>query len=171
MKNMYWVKTGAACLVMAAGMCLMGAAWAQPAQMPGGEKVRGERVRKDFSEMFEKMQLSGGQQARLDANRERHKGEMEAIRRQMNAKRQELREALEQPAMDINRVRQVHSELKELMLKKEDQHLSAILEIRGILTPEQFAQFQQMDRRGRKHSRPNMPPEGAPGPDAGPDGM
>lgn len=171
MKILSSIRTSAVCLVAAAVMCAAGPVWAQPAAGPGGEEVRKERVRRDFAEMFEKMQLSAEQKARLDANRERHKGEMEALRQQMRDKRKELSAALEQPAMDISKVRQVHGELKELMLKKEDQHLSAILEIRGILTPEQFAQFQQMDRRGRKHGRPRTPPDGTPGPDMVPDGM
>lgn len=113
------------------------------------------RGKKHFAEMFEKLKLTKEQRDQLDKNREAHKAVFEDLKEKISAKHQQLRTLLDSPVLDIARVKATHQELKDLLNQKEDQHLAAILEVREILTPEQFVEFQKMapDRKGGPFGR------------------
>jgi Spy/CpxP family protein refolding chaperone len=98
--------------------------------------------------MFKKLNLSKEQQAQMDGNREKHRAEFEAMKKQMSDKREALRKVLDAEMLDMKAVQAAHQELKDLILKMEDYHLAAVLEIRQVLTPEQFKQFQAMAPKG-----------------------
>ncbi|MBF0593587.1 MAG: Spy/CpxP family protein refolding chaperone [Candidatus Omnitrophica bacterium] len=152
------LKGGILCAGILAAAFYAPAVWAQtPDAKVADSQVKPEdreaKIKKHFAEMAETLKLTKEQQAQLDKNREQRKAEFESSREKISAKRQELREALDGTQLDIKKVTAIHNELKELMIKREDQHLAAILEIRQVLTPEQFAQFQKMgaERKGPPH--------------------
>lgn len=93
-------------------------------------------------EIFESLGLSEEQKARLTENRKKFKESgkeaMEAIRKT----REELKAEMSKPELDMNRVNQLHAQLKDQIIKREDARLANILEVRKILTPEQYKQFQ-----------------------------
>ena len=145
MKTRYEKSLRNVCLGGVVAILFMGSVWAQPAQ--GGrmnDKDRQEHGKKFFAEISEKLNLTKEQQTKIDANREKNRKEFEAIKEQLQAKQKELSQALEAAVLDMNNVGKIHSEFKALMAKKEDQRLAAILEVRQVLTPGQFAQFQKM---------------------------
>ncbi|MBF0387431.1 MAG: Spy/CpxP family protein refolding chaperone [Candidatus Omnitrophica bacterium] len=138
------------CGIMAVAL-MAPAAWAQaPAESPVSEKKMEEKSKGHFADLAEQLKLTKEQKAQLDKNRAQRKAEFESSREKISAKRLELKTALESPELDIRKVTAIHNELKAIMSKREDDHLAAILEIRKLLTPEQFAQFQKMapDRKG-----------------------
>ena len=149
------MKTGYEKSVRSIGLCalmavfLMGSVWAQRAGADAGDRERGQ---KGFGQMVEKLKLTPDQKEKFDANREKDREEAVALREQMSAKQKELSQALEAVVLDRNNVNRIHGEYKALVAKKEDARLASILEIRSILTPDQFSQYQSMmsEKRGPK---------------------
>jgi Spy/CpxP family protein refolding chaperone len=142
------------CLGIIGAILVMNLAWAQPLDMPPmKDKDMQERGKKLFAEMAAKLKLSPEQQSMLDQNRKKHMHEFDNLMQQTFAKREELRKALDESQLDMQKVQRIQAELKGLMDQMEDQHLMAVLEIRKILTPHQFAEFQAMapDRHGPPH--------------------
>lgn len=122
---------------------LAGAASARPMDSDMGKDKKGY-AKKMFAGMAKDLALTDEQKARLDANREKKMEAFRDFREKMAVKYQELAQALEAPVLDMAQVQKIHGELKALVVQKEDQHLATILEVRQILTPEQFANFQKM---------------------------
>ena len=130
------------------------------AEMPMGNEGQGKGphkgMGKQFSGMFEELGLSDEQKEALKKNREQHGKEFGDLREKMRAKRQELGAELQKAEFDMEKVKSIHGELKAVMMTMEDQQLAAILEIRKVLTAEQFARFEakalEMRKgRGRPH--------------------
>ena len=133
------------CLGSLMAIFFMGSVWAQPGN--GGsmsDREGQEHNKKRFAEISEKLNLTKEQQAKIDANREQTRKEFDAQREQIVAKQKELSTALEAATLDMNNVTKIHNEFKALTAKREDQRLAAILQVRQILTPEQFSQFMKM---------------------------
>ncbi|MBF0121876.1 MAG: periplasmic heavy metal sensor [Candidatus Omnitrophica bacterium] len=138
------------------GVCLgglmaifcIGSVWAQPQGDLANDKDGGK---KRLVQIAEKLKLSPDQKTKLDANREKARQDLEVVKEQMTAKQKELTQALEATALDRNGVTRIHGEYKTLVAKKEDLRLAAILEVRSILTADQFVQFQNMmaDRKAQ----------------------
>ncbi|MFH0754393.1 MAG: periplasmic heavy metal sensor [Candidatus Omnitrophota bacterium] len=141
-------------LVLAAGV--VGAQPSDRVPMKDGRDVREQRGRNHFIEMSERLKLSKEQQTLLEQNREQHRVEFDTVMKQLLVKRDELRQTLDAPELNMQDVSRVHRELKDLMNIMEDRHLTAVLEIRQILTPQQFKQFQAM--APDKHGPPPGPP-------------
>jgi len=127
-------------------------AFAQPVEEgEANEQAMEARGRAHFQEMAKKLKLSAQQQAQLDAGREKHRQVFAGTRKNLAAKREALRVELEKTELDMNKIKQIHNDLKTMMAAAEDERLNAILEVRAILTPEQFKQFfaERPDRHGR----------------------
>ena len=95
-------------------------------------------------EIHKKLGLTPEQESKLKANREEHHSEMEKLHEQIKAKKEELKQALDQPTVDEAKVRALHNEMKELKSQMEDGRFNGILEVRKILTPEQFEKFKKL---------------------------
>lgn len=145
---------------------VMGSVWAQPMDEDGpGGKGRPDHGKRPFAEIFEKLKLTKDQKARLDASREEVKKQAEELRDKMGEKHKELGAALDAATLDMNKVTKVHAELKALIAQREDQRLAAILEVRKVLTPQQFAEFQKIagerkakwqDKPGKREGKPRQ---------------
>jgi Spy/CpxP family protein refolding chaperone len=104
----------------------------------------------DFSKIGKDLNLSPEQENKLKENREAHRGQMKSLYTQIKAKREEIRTELEKEQFDENKIRQIHTELKGLRSQAEDMRLNAILEVRKILTAEQFAKFSELRKQFKK---------------------
>jgi Spy/CpxP family protein refolding chaperone len=142
-------------LTIAVTFITISAAYAQPPERRGWEEKRAKReaFRKELSE---KLNLSPEQQKLLDANRSEHRQKMQEIFKNIREKRSELREELEKPTLDLEKIKVKHSELKTLFSSMLDLRLEGIIKSSKILTPEQrkiMAEF-------LKEKRKNFPPFG-----------
>ncbi|MGE0268039.1 MAG: Spy/CpxP family protein refolding chaperone [Candidatus Omnitrophota bacterium] len=99
------------------------------------------KMEERIKEMHKELGLSEDQQKELDAHREQQAKDREEFFGQMRSKRKELAQELQKPELNLDRVKVIHSEIKEMMNKKADQKLEHILYVRKILTPEQFSKF------------------------------
>lgn len=115
-----------------------------------------QKMDQKFDEMAEKLDLTAEQKAKLLEGKEKNFKEMQADRKIIGEKRKELSRELEKAELNMDRIYQINSEIKELQAKKQDQLLQKILEVRQILTPIQFGKFTVLIEEGRKGMRDNF---------------
>ncbi len=134
-----------------------------------GEGMGGKGCPSCQEKMLEELGLTPDQQKKMEAHKERHMKAMKETRDMIRQKREEIRQALEQETVDLEAVRAVHQQIKDLLVKQEDARLEAILEVKKILTPEQFVKFHAQASKMRHHRMKGMAvPEGDDTPDQGP---
>lgn len=97
-------------------------------------------------QMFEKLGLTEEQKQALKAHKENHRDEMKALRGQIKEKRKAFHQALEDPEADDNAITAANNAIKALTNNLADHRLNSILEIRKILTPEQFQKFNEIKK-------------------------
>lgn len=106
------------------------------------------RIDKREKEIFRDLNLTAEQKKALEDNKNKNRIEMKASFEAKRAKERQLREELQKVDMDIKKVNEINNELKSLHAKMADQRLAGILEVRKILTPEQFKKFnEKMEKR------------------------
>jgi Spy/CpxP family protein refolding chaperone len=121
------------------------------AEHPDGHDGWEKKKEARMEEMQKKLNLTPEQKARLQEHRKAHKGQGKHHWEQMKQKKEALKQELEKPDMDEAKVKALHAEMQELHRQAADHRLQGILEVRKILTPEQFKQFHEMmhEKRGR----------------------
>ena len=122
----------------------------------GHEGKEGMHGKKDWekhvAEMHKKLGLSDDQEKQLKEHREKGRAQMEALRDKMQAKQEEMRAELQKEKFDVDKVKAIHAELKALKAEAEDNRLDGILQVRQILTAEQFHKFMELkEEHGRGH--------------------
>lgn len=131
-----------AAAVMAAGaVCL--------SQKYGRKQHFGDKT----GRIFKELNLNQEQQKRLEENRDVQRQKTVQLREAMKAKQAQLQEALKEPAANRASVEPLVNEIKSLQAQSIELRVDAILAVKKILTPQQFAKFQQiMDKykEGRK---------------------
>jgi Spy/CpxP family protein refolding chaperone len=60
----------------------------------------------------------------------------------------------------MNRINRLHSETKKLHAEMADHRLEGILEVREILTPEQFSEFMELTGKHRRGKGMRHGPDG-----------
>jgi len=95
-------------------------------------------------EMQEKLGLSEEQQQQLKAHREKFRSENKDSREQARDLKQQLKAELRKNDVNREEVMRIHNQIKALKSEADDRRLEGILEVREILTPEQFTKFQEL---------------------------
>jgi Spy/CpxP family protein refolding chaperone len=115
----------------------------------------GKGGKERFEKMFDTLGLTAEQKAKLDAGRAKHRDERKAVGDEKRSIKEALAAELDKPAIDMVKVKQLHEKLKALIASGEDRRLEMILEMRTILTPEQFAAFQKQmkEMRSKRHEK------------------
>ena len=132
-----------------AGLILLASnVYAQPFGDPGNGKMK-ERTESRMSEVSKELNLSAEQQKQLEAHRKQHREQNAALFSDIKKKRDEIKSELQKPELNMNKINQLQAELKGLMGKIEDDRLNGILEVRKVLTAEQFAKFTQLMEKRR----------------------
>jgi RNA polymerase sigma-70 factor (ECF subfamily) len=103
-----------------------------PRQQAGGQR---------FEEIYSQLNLTDVQRKQLEANKHQHRTRMERARQEMKMDKEELKEELMKPQLDMPKIYGLHRQIKVLLSQMEDVKLSSILAVRSILTPEQFSKF------------------------------
>ena len=111
-----------------------------------GDEDDSSRMRweQNISKMYKKLGLTPEQDKKLKDHRDGHRSQMETLHKEIKVKRKLLGEELQKTDFDMSKVQQVHDELKSLKARMEDNRLEGILEVRKILTPEQFSKFMKL---------------------------
>jgi Spy/CpxP family protein refolding chaperone len=145
LKNLIWFP-GILALILSAS--------AVSAERPGNRSRDPEamRARMEARMKFvqEQLNLSEAQQALLEAHRNRHRTAAREFHNSMRAVREDLKAELEKLELDMEKIYQLNSELKEIHGEMADHRLAGILEVREILTAEQFADFMKLTAKHRR---------------------
>lgn len=91
--------------------------------------------------IWDKLNLTVEQKKQLEDNKAKHKDSMKATFEKMKSCRESLKSELMKPELDMNKINGIQSQIKSLHSQMMDSRLNSILEVRGILTREQFEKF------------------------------
>ena len=106
---------------------------------------------KGRAKIFDQLNLTEDQKKQLEANKKAQREGMKSSFEQMKALRQELKQELMKPELDMNKINSINTQLKGIQSQMADNRINSILEVRKILTPEQFSQFlSKMEERHEK---------------------
>lgn len=154
------MKTRSWLMVLVAGMMLLTSVKvfaAGPKEMGHMREARGEKGGKEYiGKVFDSLGISAEQKAKLEAGRVKNRDAAKGAREEMRATRELLAQELDKPTLDMTKVKALHEKLKGSIIIGEDRRLEMILEVRSILTPEQFTAFQKQ----MKEMHPKMHREG-----------
>lgn len=120
------------------------------AQIQCEHKQRGEGQR---GGVFKELKLTPEQQKKLEENRKAQREEITKLRMAIKEKQQKLQEELKNPVVTKAAVEPIVNEIKSLQAQLIDHRISGIFAVKEILTPEQFAKFQQMTGRWQENRK------------------
>lgn len=117
-----------------------------------------EEMKRMQKRMAEELGLSVDQQEKLEANRVNNRKINKEQRDAMKALHEQLKTEVEKVDIDMAKVYKIHQQIKALDNQIADARLEGMLEVRQILTPEQFKKFQEKagKRRGKRGSPDKM---------------
>ncbi len=128
-------------IVVIGVMLLSSNVYSQPTEDHFNKQEMREKMRAKMLEVFKQLDLSPEQEKRIQAHRKDHRGQGKEFWTNMKAKKEAIRNELLKEELNMENVYKVHSELKNLLIQKADHRLEGILEVRKILTAEQFRRF------------------------------
>lgn len=102
-----------------------------------------------FEQMEVLLDLTPAQKEQLQTFRASHRAKGATFRQEMQAVRQEISDELRKPDMDMTRVTELQTRLKELLALQADHRLEGIIHARQTLTPEQFNKFMVLAKDDR----------------------
>lgn len=103
--------------------------------------------------LYKELKLTDEQKKLLEENRKTHREEARAMFDEMRQKRALMKEELQKDSLDMAKINSINQDLKALQAKMLDHRLERILEVRKILTPEQFKKFLEKTGQRRGHSK------------------
>ena len=118
----------------------------------GHDQDRGamkEKMEQRIQEIYTQLNLSDEQKRLLDENKSRHKAAKEVISKDLEAIMPQMGEELKKPEFDLNKITALQAEFKRLRDAMMDERFKAILEVRKILTHEQFVKFTDLMEQQR----------------------
>ena len=102
---------------------------------------RHEKWDKKVQEIYNQLNLTAEQKKQLDDNKQKHREKMKASFEKMRSYKEALNQELMKADLDMSKINAIQDQFKTLQSEITDGHLSSILEVRKILTPQQFAKF------------------------------
>jgi len=99
----------------------------------------------DFSDMAKILNLSADQEKQLKGNRQKQIKIMKSVFEQMKSNREAFKAEIVKAAPDMNKINEIQTRLKTIKSQMIDNHLNSILEIKKILTPEQFVGYMALE--------------------------
>lgn len=146
-KKIYMVLTGLLVSLFIANLAFSGpyaGNWRD-----GGD--REARMEARWEAMAERLGLSDTQKDLLATHREKQWAESAELRTTLRETREALGAELGKTDFDQATVEQLHDQIKALKAEMADHRFEGILELRQILTPEQFSQFMAFKEEHRGH--------------------
>ncbi len=128
-----------------------------------------EKRKEKMQKIFNELDLTEEQKAKLKENKAKHRKQRKAAFEKMKSHKETLKQELLKTDLNMKRVRKIQGELKASQAQMADDRLDSILEVRQILTPEQFAKFTALmeQHRAKKWDRSHKMRQGDAAPEAG----
>jgi Spy/CpxP family protein refolding chaperone len=115
-------------------------AYAEGDHYQSRQKWNSEKQEK-FDKMIEKLGLSDEQVAQLKTHKQAKIESRKKLYSELSKQKQELKDELEKPVSDNARIKQIADSIKQIQSEMIDERIKGILEIKAILTPEQYSEF------------------------------
>jgi Spy/CpxP family protein refolding chaperone len=118
------------------------------------------KEREMINDHIKSLNLTSEQRGQIEAQRVQAREKMRDLRESLMGKRRELRRELEKSDSDRKKLDSTIAEVKDLHMQITDQRVNNVLQMKGILTNEQFKMLQALERkerRGRKGGPGNDP--------------
>jgi Spy/CpxP family protein refolding chaperone len=112
-----------------------------------------EKMDAKKEEIFKDLNLTDEQKEALKANKEKNREARKTLSQAMRDKMKLMREELQKDNLDMGKINQIQADLKSAQAQMLDQRLEGILEVRKILTLEQFKKFSDKMEEHRKEFR------------------
>ena len=142
MKKTRFVVVGLAALLLTAStVCAQ-----QQAEVKEPTGKRGEKI-------FQELNLTKEQQDKMTANRKAQRQEMMKLREQIRQKQEQLQESLGSASVTPASVGPLVNDIKSLQSQLIDLRINGIFAVKAIMTPEQFAKFQQLTQERQKERK------------------
>ena len=108
-------------------------------------------MEKRNQEIYTQLSLTDEQKKQLEDNKQKNREKRKALFEKMRSYKDALNKELMKSNLDVNKINVIQAQFKVLQSQMTDERLNSILEVRRILTPEQFAKFVLlMDQHKRK---------------------
>lgn len=127
-------------------------AFAQPQDDTAFEE-KAKRAEKRMEKLAEELNLTPEQQAAIKQNRSENFDQAGNLHKRLREVRKQLKDELDKADTDIAKVKGLTAQLKELEAQMIDSRVSRIVEMKKILTPEQYKQLQQKMQERIKERR------------------
>lgn len=102
---------------------------------------RQERREKKIQEIYNQLNLTDAQKKQLEQNKISNQDKKKDLYEKVRSYKDALNQELMKIDLDMTRINDIQNNIKALQVQILDERLSSILEVRKILTPEQFTKF------------------------------
>jgi len=115
--------------------------------MPVVQKAEGQvppaerHMQKRIQEIYSQLNLTEDQKKQLETNKQNQQGQRKLLFEQMKTQHDAMHQELMNPNLDMNKINSIQSQIKSLQAQMADNRLNSILEVRRILTSDQFNKF------------------------------
>ena len=111
--------------------------------------------KEDKAGIFKELNLTEEQQKMMKQNRTEQRQETEELFKSIKEERAKLQQALQDPSVTKDKVELIVAKIKSLEGEMVDNRVNGIFKVKEILTPEQYAKFNEMmekqkSERGRR---------------------
>ena len=135
-----------------AAMMVFSAAGAMAGGMPG-KGCNGGSKEARFEKMAEELGLTAEQKAKLGAHKESFMPRAKALKEKIRAAREALKNELDKPVPDNASIASLVAELKGLAGEQIQLRVDKVLEMKKVLTREQYAKMKDMMEKGKEEFR------------------
>lgn len=103
----------------------------------------GSQKQEKFDNMIEKLNLSEEQVAQLKSHKQTKMESRKKLHSALKKQKQELKDELDKPESDNTRIKQIADSIKQIQSEMVDERIKGILEIKAMLSPEQYSEFKK----------------------------
>ena len=124
--------------------------------------IEGMRSKKEAkkAKMIEELGLTEEQQQKLEDHKNTHKSQMNEQREAKKDLHAQLKAEIEKVELDTGTIYSIHEQIKALDIEMADHRLEGMLQIREILTPEQFKIFHEKFGKKKEKGHGDRPKGG-----------
>ena len=108
-----------------------------------------QRMEKKVQEIYDQLNLTDEQKKQLESNKLKNKDSRKSGFENMRSLKETLNQELMKPDLDMNKINEIQAQMKSYQSQMGDERLNSILEVRKILTPEQFSKFLTLMEKNR----------------------
>lgn len=113
---------------------------------PKDRLSRYKEKRKRMTEVYERLNLSDDQKQALEQNREKHHGRLRSVKDEIDQTKFSLQEELTQDEVNVSKVEELKGRLKNLQGEATELRVEGMIEVREIMTQEQYEKFREINK-------------------------